>query len=124
MASGKELFLNALVVIAGILTAILQIYRAGDVANLVLLGALLMFVVVYFIYNWLREYFDKIEKLEESANRLEGRLDYMNELHDIEKRTALLEYKASLKGAIDPRYIIVAIILFLFVLYLRTAGFI
>ncbi len=55
---------------------------------------------------------------------MKQKIDYMKELHGLDKRLSLLEKKnkSQAKGQVDPRIVIAAILVILFLLYLRSLG--
>ncbi|MBI4017416.1 MAG: hypothetical protein HY366_00535 [Candidatus Aenigmarchaeota archaeon] len=97
MSDEKHTLQTIMVVLLGFIPAMLQFYSARDIPALIILGFSVIFGALYFIYDGVQ-------------NRLEV----------IERRLLMLEGK----GTIDPRNVILAIMIILFVLYLRVTGFI
>ncbi|MBI4017733.1 MAG: hypothetical protein HY366_02200 [Candidatus Aenigmarchaeota archaeon] len=124
MVTRRETFLNLLVVSIGLLTAILQFYRSGDLASLAILGIATVVVAIYFIYDWIKDRFGRIEILTERINKVEGMMDDMKIHTELDKRLSVIEILMNRKGAVDPKTVMAIILVILFILYLRTAGFI
>lgn len=84
-------------------------------------------MVIFFAYQEIDRYFrekaGKIDSLVERLNRIEQRIDYMQEIHRLDKRVSLLEEGKAKKGQVDPKIIMLIVLLFLLYLYLRSIGF-
>ena len=86
------------VVLVGIVPAMLQFYRSGDTSSLVITGFLFILLSVYFIYE-------------------HGR----NEIRRIEGRIEMLE--KTKKGTIDPRNVILILLIFVLRLFRKAPDF-
>ena len=122
MTSKKEMFANIWVLLIGLLPTAIQFYRTGDVASLTVTGILLAIIPVYFIFDWITNKFGTIDALDKRVRKVEEKVDYMKDVHTLDKRVSFLE--KSRKGAVNPKYIVLAVMTILFLLYLRVAGFI
>ncbi|MBI4017499.1 MAG: hypothetical protein HY366_00980 [Candidatus Aenigmarchaeota archaeon] len=122
MTSKRDLAITVLTVLIGITPLIIQFYRTGDTASLTVAGILLVALPIYFIFDWVTNKFGLIDSLGERVLKLEEKTDYMKEVHALDKRISIVERNG--KGAINPKYIVFGVMVLLFILYLRTAGFI
>ena len=122
-----------------ILVAIITLlFGTGDsIIGVIILIGIFGFVVLFFLVSWLVSLkvsnirmiglnFQKINKIEKDLNNLEGRLDLSKDIAELKSRMSLFEKmqgkKIGKKGALDPRWIIILIILILLYLFLRQLG--
>lgn len=99
MSKEGEPIRTIVMILIGLLPAALELYRTGDIQALSIVGFLFLLLSTYFIYDWTRSQFEQLER-----------------------RIEVLELRS--KGAIDPRNVILVLMIILFLLYLRVAGFI
>ena len=92
-----------------------------------LIFIILYFIVSYFVTKFLR-WFVNINKndllifeLRKDLNNLKNEINSIKDISDLKARVSVLE-KMKKKGQIDPRIIILIIILVLFLLYLKSTG--
>ncbi len=83
----------------------------------------------HFIASFLITYFKRqaanLDTLEERVKKLEEHINYMEKVAALDKRLALIEVvqgNKTKKGVVDPRIVILVILIFLLYLYLRNTG--
>ncbi len=120
--------INIAMLIIAVFTIVLQIYppKTGydQVRNILLLLGILLLVGVSYMLLWLYEkgnhYIDEIQQSKEGIESLRHEMSTKNYFNALEKRIIWLE--AGKKGELDPRWVLLIILLVLFYLYLRTYG--
>ena len=109
-------------------------FKDPQTGNLLFLG-ILVFVVVYFIVSYVVGKFNQVNKntfliieLKKDLNNLKDDFNMIRDVSKLEARTSFLEnilFKMKNKrGQIDPRWVIILIILILLFFYLRSKGII
>ena len=83
------------------------------------MGLVLIAFFTYLLYAYFNGIQKAVGKHDEAILSLRDKVDYMDAVHALDKRVSFLERR---KGMIDPRIIILAIMLVLLVLYLRSLG--
>jgi len=98
---------------------------------------ILIFVVLYFIISYpiakLKQKFNQIDKhnylifeIKKDLNKIKDNLDMIMNYAKLEARLSFLENKMKNKKGqfiIDPRWILIGIIILLLILYLRSKGY-
>lgn len=110
-------------IVAIIIALVTQTLKLGNAESLILMGIIFVIVIIYFITTFIGNKFKQIDKLYDKTISLEEKVNYMKEIHELDKRVSLLEKKKGKKGNLDPRIIIIIILVFLLYLYLKAIGF-
>ena|SRR3989338_5978092 len=98
----------ALVVIATAITLYFQFTQDRSIQSVALFGVLIILVVVYFAYSYVRDRFAQIDALLTKIKTIEDKVDYMKDIGDLKTRVAVIEEQLRRrgKGSIDPRWMI------------------
>ena len=122
MASRWENLGTIIVVLAAIIPFIFQTTQQENILSLIIFGAMLLVVIAYFIADYVKDKLGQIDKALERVGKLEEKVDYMKQIRELDKRVTTIEKKQ--KGQIDPRIVIIVILLVLLALYLRSISII
>lgn len=98
-----------------------------EIVDSVFIG-LLILICLYYIYEYLKEKFNKQEKIEndlkdvygeihEKINQIKKDIQVYKEVHEMKTRISILEQKKR-KGQIDPRVLIILVIIIIIIIYL------
>ncbi|MBI3413243.1 MAG: hypothetical protein HY051_04140 [Candidatus Aenigmarchaeota archaeon] len=121
MSNVLNKILNVLVFLLPTILSISQILNIGTSQSLIILGVIILLVVIYFSIDYVKGLSFKVNKTSERIKDMEERINYMEKIHDLDKRVAMLE-KRRKKGEIDPKTVILFLLLILLILYLRSIG--
>ncbi|MBI2173141.1 MAG: hypothetical protein HYT73_02945 [Candidatus Aenigmarchaeota archaeon] len=121
MPSRWEKFATILVIVVGIIPIVTQFSSQGDSSSLILLGAIFLVILIYFISDYVKDKLSQVDKVVEKIAKMEEKVDYMKSIHELDKRVSLIEEKKK-KGQVDPRLAAIVILLVLLYLYLRSIG--
>ncbi len=129
-----DIIVNVFSLAAVLGTFIMQLF--GIESGFIVFAAILAVVLIYAFFAYYGDMFkNKFQLIEESAknikqiserlNIVEDKLNFFEKASKIESRVLALEEKIRpKKGAIDPRWIFIGILILLLILYLRTVGLI
>jgi len=129
----------AIGIAVSLLVAIITLlFGTGDsVIGVIILLGIFGFVVLFFFISWVGSVrasrvkmievnFHKIRNFEKDLNNLKERFDIQKDIADLRSRVSFFEKmigkRVGKKGAIDPRWIILIIILILLYLFLKQQG--
>ncbi len=124
MASRWEIIGTLFVIITAIVPIITQFFGGGDILSIAIFGIIGAFVFFYVAWDYIKDKFGQIEKLKKKVEEIEKGVDYMKEVHNLDKRISVLEKEneRKRKGQIDPRIILIIFLAVLLYLYLRSIG--
>ena len=112
--------------VVGALPILAATFGIDTATSIILLGIILVFVVLGFIASFLITYFKRqatnMDAIHERVKKLEEHINYMEKIAALDKRLAVIEETRNRKGVIDPRIVILVILLFLLYLYFRNIG--
>ena len=112
--------------VVGALPILAATFGIDTATSIILLGIILVFVVLGFIASFLTTYFKRqatnMDAIHERVKKLEEHINYMEKIAALDKRLAVIEETRNRKGVIDPRIVILVILLFLLYLYFRNIG--
>jgi|TARA_Y100000310_G_scaffold345846_1_gene471136 flagellar motor component MotA len=125
-----------LTLVVGIISVIAQ-YQTPQ-TNILIFLALIGAIVFYFIISYplsivksklksINNNSRSIKRISKDLNIIKDRLEFKREVDELKIRINSLENLIKMKGKkgnIDPRWIIIVVILILFVLFLRSKGII
>jgi len=112
-------------------TIYLQIFPPKDpvdqARSVIYFVAILGYLGLLYIASWFTEkvklYTNKINENAESINKIREEIETNKRLSELDKRVSILEkIKGNKRGSIDPKWILLIILLLLFYLYLRSIG--
>jgi len=130
---------NFIAILVGVLVVLISSYvqlrspQTGLLLFLSLIGA----IFLYFLTSWTIVYFRvrtrkiehnrrSIEELRKDLNNVKERLDIREEMYNLSSRVSTIEQLHKMmrnkKGQIDPRWVLIVIIIILFILFLRVKG--
>ena len=81
-----------------------------------------IFYVIYYYSKRIKGYIRQIQDNTDSINKIKDDLKVEKIFHTLEKRISLLEALKNKKAEIDPLWVLFALLLVLFYLYLRSLG--
>ena len=119
------------VIIIGIITTYFQINppqtQEQRTASNTIFFVVLFYIALYFVSDWVtdkvKSYLDKINTNQKDITDLKEKFNLEKRFNEIEKKIEVLNEKMkNKKGSIDPRIVIMIILLLLFYLYLRSIG--
>lgn len=122
MSSKIENIGSITVIIIGLVPILALILGKGDTSSLIILMSILVIIIVYFIADYIRDKFGRIDEVANHMKEIEKKVDYMKNIHDLDKRISLIESEKKKKGQMDPRIIIIIILVILLYLYFRSIG--
>ncbi len=121
MASVLNKISDVLIILLPVALSISQYLSIGTSQSLIILGIIILLVVIYFSIDYVKGLSSKVSKTSERIKDMENRINYMEKVHDLDKRLAILE-KHGKKGQIDPKTLVLFLLLVLLILYLRSTG--
>ena len=113
---------TAFTVFIVIITLYFQLEKESNVESILFFGIIIVVILFYFVYIYAKDKLSEIDKNTEKIAKLEDKVNYIKQLHELDKRVSLLEKPKKRKAEIDPRIIFIIILLILLYLYLKSLG--
>ena len=128
-------FTNLFGILVSVLAAIITLlFGTGDsITGILILLGIFVFVLLFFLISWpiyilsdklriIDANSDSILAIQKDLNSLKQRMHLHKNIADLKARVTNMELSLMKKGQIDPRWIIILIIIILMVLFLRQRG--
>ena len=89
--SDKNFIIEVIGLIVLIALTTIEYFRPGNEISFWLLLAIAVFVVIYVIYAYVKQKIEAIGEIRQRVDTLEQKLNFKNDIHDMDKRLSLLE---------------------------------
>lgn len=134
----KTDFVSYVGIIVSILIGLITLYGQSKdpQTSLLLFLSLIGTIFLFFLISWPIDYFNKkfksidkniieIQEIKKDLNIIKDKLNFKKEVYDLNTRILVIENMLKMKnkrGQIDPRWILIIIIIILFYLYIKSKG--
>ncbi len=126
-------------IIVSILIGLITLYGQSKdpQTSLLLFLSLIGAIFLFFLISWPIDYFKKkfksidknvldIKEIKKDLNIIKDKLNFKKDMSDLNTKILVIENMLKIRnkrGQIDPRWILIVIIIFLFYLYIKSKGF-